>query len=738
MAGQTDPSAVPWSARRVIPWDDIEPLDAIQSGNGSFGVVFVASWKSSRVAVKIYKIDSVHMSTYDAALENLQREAGSLEKASANNLNLNEHIVKFHGVAGGKPTKAWLDKIGRLPVIDERSGSMIALVMRFEGGGNLRDMLHAVKPCVIPMLERLRILTEVATGLFYLHRAEGEAIIHGDIKPENVLFSAKREVRLADFGLSKVRQLVFGADGASRKSSVVMGGGGGGTWPYMAPELYEDVSITRSTDMYSFGTLCWEVLSGLEPWAGFNESRRLLEIHKGKSLDFGAIPRNTPPSVVDMIRACLAFGEDDDSREGRGSRPSIKAVRDTMEQALNVFEGGKFSVFLSYCWGPGHVRQPLTQQVYAQLRDAGFRVWMDVCDMGHNLVSSMKEGIDNSECVVVLLSPDYVRSRACCFELKYASESGKPIIVCMVEPGFWRAWRNADGSVTIDPNGEVAVCARLEQQMFVDLAEASKVDWKDIDAVSEADRRKLNELPVAMPRLRQLLGEWGIASLSGYKRSGSGSVSITSPPPPPPVRSLPLPTAEALTAADPLAKYKRVYSEELIADNRAKTAPASVGLAIFEATRKGDADALLELVEQWFANSVLNEHGGETGEWTALTVAADKGHTECIRVLAAQPGIDINKSSRSNEYTPLLIASYGGHVEAVEVLCSLPGVLLDQPNRGGWTPSSHACDWYRGADKEARTARIRALLEAKGKVAIASAPPAPPKPHPAPGLVTRC
>ena len=81
--------------------------------------------------------------------------------------------------------------------------------------------------------------------------------IHGDIKPENVLFSEKREARLADFGLSKVRQLVESADGATRKSTVAHGaGGGGGTWPYMAPELYDDVGISRSTDMYAFGTLC--------------------------------------------------------------------------------------------------------------------------------------------------------------------------------------------------------------------------------------------------------------------------------------------------------------------------------------------------------------------------------------------------------------------------------------------------------------------------------------------------
>ena len=72
----------------------------------------------------------------------LQREAGALERASAPGVN--ENIVKYQGVAGGVPTKAWLDKIGRLSVIDESRGSMIAQVTRFEGGGNRRDALHVV------------------------------------------------------------------------------------------------------------------------------------------------------------------------------------------------------------------------------------------------------------------------------------------------------------------------------------------------------------------------------------------------------------------------------------------------------------------------------------------------------------------------------------------------------------------------------------------------------------------
>ena len=327
-------SSLAVEAVRLLSWSDLTPMDELAAGKGSFGVVFKGRLRTSQVAVKIFKMGNAVGVTFDFALVNMQREAQTLEKAGSNVEN--DYIVKYFGVAAGVPTQVWLDKIGRLPVLDESSGCMLALVTRFEGGGNLHDALHLVKPCVIPMVERLRILTEVATGLFHLHRAEGEAIIHGDIKSENVLFSTKgMQVRLADFGLSKVRQISQGADGASRKSSIVSGGGGG-TWPYMAPELYDDVGISRSSDMYAFGTLCWEVLSGLEPWAGANEGKRLVEILKGKTLNMGALSPNTPPSVVDMIRLCLAFGEDDDASGGRNARPSIRVAREVLENAYDV------------------------------------------------------------------------------------------------------------------------------------------------------------------------------------------------------------------------------------------------------------------------------------------------------------------------------------------------------------------------------------------------------------------
>jgi len=76
-------------------------------------------------------------------------------------------------------------------------------------------------------------------------------------------------------------------------------------------------------------------------------------IDKGETLDFGALPPNAPPSVVDMICLCLDFGEDDDDSSGsRNTKPSVRVAREVLENAYDMFKGGRFSIFLIYCWCP--------------------------------------------------------------------------------------------------------------------------------------------------------------------------------------------------------------------------------------------------------------------------------------------------------------------------------------------------------------------------------------------------
>jgi len=133
------------------------------------------------------------------------------------------------------------------------------------------------------------------------------------------------------------------------------------------------------------------------------------------------------------------------------------------------------------------------------------RVWKDDLEMSHDLAASMSEGIAKSEVVVMLVSPAYAASGPCMFEARASAAAGKPLVTCCVEPGFWRSWLAADGSgAPALPEGhELVTLARLTTHLFVDLGEASRVNWAG-DSVPPAERKKLT-LPEALPRLLTLL-----------------------------------------------------------------------------------------------------------------------------------------------------------------------------------------------------------------------------------------
>ena len=91
--------------------------------------------------------------------------------------------------------------------------------------------------------------------------------------------------------------------------------------------------------------------------------------------------------------------------------------------------------------------------------------------------------------------------------------------------------------------------------------------------------------------------------------------------------------------------------------------------------------------------------------------AARSGHIECIKVLAVQPAIMLNKRGSTLGESPLYLAAKYGHIEAVKLFCSLPDIAVNEADSAGRTPHGDACWAYAGPDKDARTATIREILE---------------------------
>ena len=275
-------------------------------------------------------------------------------------------------------------------------------------------------------------------------------------------------------------------------------------------------AASRSTDIFTFGTLAWELLTTRHAWDGHTEAGRALALSRGESLNASALPFDTPSNIIALIARCTAL----DRRE----RPRMAEAVAVVEQAHENLLSGHFDVFLSYAWGRGGARKPLTDEIYIALRASGLRVWLDEAEMGLDLHASMSEGIAKSDVVVVLVSPDYAASSNCMHELREAARMGKPLVTCCVEPGFWKAWTHTlpDGAIErlVPDDHELARLAHLATHLFADLGAASRVHWAG-DTVTAADRRAL-QLPEALPRLLKLFGE-ALAELKDEKSKSAAA-----------------------------------------------------------------------------------------------------------------------------------------------------------------------------------------------------------------------
>ncbi|KAG6636343.1 hypothetical protein I3843_11G103800 [Carya illinoinensis] len=128
------------------------------------------------------------------------------------------------------------------------------LIYDFLPGGSLDEALHE-RSEQLDWDARLNIILGAAKGLAYLHHDCSPRIIHRDIKSSNILLDSNLEARVSDFGLAKLLE-----DEESHITTIVAG-----TFGYLAPEYMQSGRATEKTDVYSFGVLVLEVLSGKRP-----------------------------------------------------------------------------------------------------------------------------------------------------------------------------------------------------------------------------------------------------------------------------------------------------------------------------------------------------------------------------------------------------------------------------------------------------------------------------------------
>ena len=190
----------------------------------------------------------------------------------------------------------------------EEYGHQRHLVLELVPGESLAERL-AGGP--IPVREALTIARQVADALEAAHE---KGIIHRDLKPGNVMLTPEGQVKVLDFGLAKalapdgaVSSAGGGLDLSPTFTSPAMTAMGViiGTAAYMAPEQAKGRAADKRSDVWAFGCLLFEMLTGTRAHAGDDVSDTLAAVLRGEP-EWNKVPAGTPPTIERLLRRCLA------------------------------------------------------------------------------------------------------------------------------------------------------------------------------------------------------------------------------------------------------------------------------------------------------------------------------------------------------------------------------------------------------------------------------------------------
>ncbi len=184
----------------------------------------------------------------------------------------------------------------------EDSSGVHALVMELVEGPTLAERIAQGK---IPVDEALPIAKQIAEGLEYAHE---RGVVHRDLKPANVKITPDSAVKILDFGLARALEGDPAALDISTSPTLsrmaTQAGMILGTAAYMSPEQAKGKTVDRRTDIWGFGCVFFEMLSGKKPFDGETVTDVLAAVVRGEP-EWELLPANTPPSVRNLLQRCL-------------------------------------------------------------------------------------------------------------------------------------------------------------------------------------------------------------------------------------------------------------------------------------------------------------------------------------------------------------------------------------------------------------------------------------------------
>ncbi|KAK6235831.1 hypothetical protein SCA6_011168 [Theobroma cacao] len=228
---------------------------------GTFGKLFRGKYNGEDVAIKILERPADKPEIAQALERQFQQEVMIL--ATLNHPN----VVQFIGAC-------------RKPMV-------WGIVTAYAKGGSVRQFLKNRQNRPMPLKLTVKQALDVAKGMAYIH---GLGFIHRDLKSDNLLIAADKSIKIADFGVARIQ---VHSEGMTPHT---------GTYRWMAPEMIQNWPYTQKVDVYSFGIVLWELITGLLPFQGMTALQAAACVVQNGARP--AIPKDCLPILSEIMTRC--------------------------------------------------------------------------------------------------------------------------------------------------------------------------------------------------------------------------------------------------------------------------------------------------------------------------------------------------------------------------------------------------------------------------------------------------
>ena len=262
-------------------------------GRGAMGVVYRAEdpLLGRKVAIKTILLsgDPAEREDYEARVLQEARAAGGLN---------HPHIVTHHDVG--------------------REGEMVYMAMELVEGVELREMIPALRQSIGLVID---LASQIAEGLAFAHAG---GVVHRDIKPANVMVVRGRQAKIMDFGIARLQESLV-----KTQAGMVLG-----SPQYMSPEQITGQEVDGRSDIFSLGSMLYEMCTGEAPFKGADISTLSYMVCMGEQTPAGQSNPALPPMLDLILNRALAKDREQRYQSASDMAADLSLCRDQLGAAI--------------------------------------------------------------------------------------------------------------------------------------------------------------------------------------------------------------------------------------------------------------------------------------------------------------------------------------------------------------------------------------------------------------------